>query len=209
MRKHLYQILVFLPLIVLGEQYDTYDLSLVQNNYTKVEYQIPMRDGVKLFTIVYIPKDSSKSYGVLYNITPYGIGPYGQNELKPRLGPNLDYTKQGFIFVYQDVRGSYMSEGKFKPLVPLNQDTNQISKDVFDSLEWLKSRLKSKYNGKTLLWGVSYGAYCSLISAMNGHQDIKGSLATAPFSNWGKDDDFYHNGTFYLSHAFSFFVALG
>src|SRR5260370_40592161 len=80
---------------------------------TKYDYRIPMRDGVKLFTSVYVPKDSSQPYPIMLERTPYSVGPYGIDNYRPFLGPSELFTKEGFIFAYQDVRGRYLSEGTF------------------------------------------------------------------------------------------------
>src|SRR5262245_13794579 len=88
--------------------------------YTKYEYRVPMRDGVKLFTSVYVPKDDSKQYPILMTRTPYTVGPYGVDKYKDNLGPSALFGKEGYIFVYQDVRGRWMSEGEFVNMRPHN-----------------------------------------------------------------------------------------
>src|SRR5271156_4192704 len=114
----------------------------VKEHYTKYEYRIPMRDGVFLFTAVYVPKDSSQSYPFLINRTPYSVAPYGVDQYRSRLGPSSDFDKAGYIFVMQDVRGRYMSEGKFVEMRPhidnkkSNQDVDDSS-DLYDTIEWL------------------------------------------------------------------------
>src|ERR1051326_9615733 len=85
----------------------------VKAHYTKYEYRIPMRDGKKLFTYVYVPKDASQTYPILMDRTPYSVGPYGEDQYKKNLGPSDEFEKAGYIFVYQDVRGRYLSEGTF------------------------------------------------------------------------------------------------
>ncbi len=85
----------------------------VKAHYTKYEYRIPMRDGKRLFTSVYIPKDTSQPYPILMDRTPYNVGPYGEDQYKKQIGPSDEFEKAGYIIVYQDVRGRYMSEGDF------------------------------------------------------------------------------------------------
>lgn len=87
------------------------ETDFVRANYTKFEFQVPMRDGVKLFTSVYVPKDRSREYPILMNRTPYSVAPYGINAYRTGLGPSDLFAKAGYIFVYQDVRGRMMSEG--------------------------------------------------------------------------------------------------
>src|SRR3974390_1331860 len=88
-------------------------LDYIKANYTKFEYRIPMRDGVRLFTAVYVPKDDAQKYPMLLTRTPYAVKPYGADQYKSDLGPSPIFAKKGYIFVYQDVRGRWMSEGQF------------------------------------------------------------------------------------------------
>ena len=90
----------------------------VRERYTKYEYRIPMRDGVRLFTAVYVPKDTSRTYPILLTRTPYSVAPYGADAYKDALGPSKQFEDEGYIFVYQDVRGRYMSEGEFAAVRP-------------------------------------------------------------------------------------------
>src|SRR5208282_115438 len=85
----------------------------VKAQYTKYEYRIPMRDGKKLFTCVYVPKDESQRYPILLTRTPYNCKPYGVDQYKTDLGPSAIFGKAGYIFGYQDVRGRWMSEGTY------------------------------------------------------------------------------------------------
>ena len=114
----------------------------VRARYTKYEYKVPMRDGVKIFTSIYVPKDTSQKYPFLITRTPYSVGPYGIDRYRTSLGPSEHFQKEGFIFVYQDARGRYMSEGEFqqvRPFVPdkkSNKDVDE-STDTYDTIEWL------------------------------------------------------------------------
>ena len=124
----------------------------IRANYVKYEYQIPMRDGIKLFTSVYIPNDDAQSYPILMQRTPYRVAPYGVSKYKTRLGPSAAFEEEGFIFVFQDVRGKSMSEGKFVNMRP--QDAYQRGKkatddatDTYDTIEWLVEHLPQN-NGR-------------------------------------------------------------
>src|SRR5262245_60901861 len=85
----------------------------VKTHYTKSEQMIPMRDGIKLFTAIYTPKDASQKYPIMLNRTPYSAGPYGSDAYRNGIGPSVHMAQEGYIFVYQDVRGRWMSEGEF------------------------------------------------------------------------------------------------
>ena len=114
----------------------------IRANYAKFEYEIPMRDGIRLFTSVYIPNDQSKTYPILMVRTPYSVGPYGADRYKTSLGPTEAFEKDGFIFAFQDVRGKYMSEGEFLNMRPHNpnkkskEDVDE-STDTYDAIDWL------------------------------------------------------------------------
>jgi len=122
------------------------DAAYVKENYTKYEYQIPMRDGMKLFTSVYLPKDQSKKYPIMMDRTPYSVGPYGTDVYKQTLGPSSLFLKDGFIFVYQDVRGRFMSEGIYEEMTP-EIENHKTKKDVdegtdtYDTIDWLIKNL--------------------------------------------------------------------
>ena len=130
----------------------------IREHYTKHEYRIPMRDGIKLFTAVYIPKDTSQSYPFLIDRTPYSVGPYGVDHYPKRLGPSPVFVRDGFIFVDQDVRGRYMSEGTFVEVTPhkdkkSGKDVDE-STDTYDTIEWLIHNVPNN-NGKAGIWGIS------------------------------------------------------
>ncbi|MCA1557336.1 MAG: CocE/NonD family hydrolase, partial [Acidobacteria bacterium] len=131
----------------------------VRARYTKYEYMIPMRDGVRLFTAVYVPKSQSERYPILLQRTPYSVGPYGVDNYRPVLGPSPEFEREGFIFVYQDARGRYMSEGEFqqvRPFVPNKQGLKDIdeSTDTYDTIDWLIKNIPNN-NGRVGLWGIS------------------------------------------------------
>jgi putative CocE/NonD family hydrolase len=135
------------------------DAAYVRSHYTKFEYRIPMRDGAKLFTIVYVPNDRTENYPMLLFRTPYAIGPYGTDQYRATLGPNMRFAREGYIFVYQDVRGRFMSEGTFANMTPhvadkkSNKDIDE-STDTYDTIEWLLEHVEN-HNGRAGQWGVS------------------------------------------------------
>src|SRR6266700_7012623 len=90
----------------------------VKAKYTKMEQMIPMRDGIKLFTSIYVPKDTSRKYPIMLDRTCYSVAPYGPGAYKSTVGPTLLFQNEGYIVVYQDVRGRWMSEGEFEDVRP-------------------------------------------------------------------------------------------
>jgi putative CocE/NonD family hydrolase len=181
----------------------------IKQNYTKKEYRITMRDGIKLFTSVYSPKDTSKEYPILMVRTPYTVAPYGEDNYLNHLGPNEEFTKQGFIFVFQDVRGKFMSEGEYvnmRPYIPdkkSNKDVDESS-DTYDSIDWLVKNIKHN-NGKVGIWGISYPGFYAAMSLMDSHPALKAVSPQAPISDWFIGDDMHHNGALTLSMSFDFF----
>ena len=180
----------------------------IRAHYTKFEYKIPMRDGVKLFTSVYVPNDDTQSYPILFQRTPYRVAPYGVDQYKTQLGPSALFEKEGFIFVFQDVRGKSMSEGEFVNMRP--QDAYKRGKqaiddatDTYDSIEWLVNNL-SKHNGRVGMWGTSYPGYYTSVGSINSHPALKAISPQAPIADWFFDD-FHRNGAFVTPMAFLFF----
>ncbi len=182
----------------------------VQENYTKYEYRIPMRDGKKLFTAVYAPKDQSKPYPFLMERTPYSAGPYGVDFMPRRLGPSADFPKAGFIFVVQDVRGRYMSEGKFVEMTPhkANKKAGDVdeSTDMHDTVEWLLKNVPNN-NGKVGIWGNSYPGFFVSASIIDSHPAIKAASPQAPVTDLYMNDDSYHNGAFMLAANYGFYTS--
>jgi putative CocE/NonD family hydrolase len=186
----------------------------VRARYTKYEYRIPMRDGVKLFTAVYVPKDarSSRLYPVLLNRTPYSVAPYGSDAFPDNVGPSEAAAKEGFIFVYQDVRGRFMSEGQFVDVRPFNpakgpKDVDESS-DTWDTIDWLLKKLPWD-NGKVGVWGISYPGFYAAMAAIDAHPALVAASPQAPIADWFVGDDFHHNGAFFLPHAFNFYTSFG
>ena len=185
----------------------------VKANYTKYEFLIPMRDGVRLFTAVYVPKDRSRLYPIMLNRTPYGVGPYGADSYRQSLGPSPLFHRDGFIFAYQDVRGRYMSEGEYvnmRPYRPIKTDASETdeSSDAYDTIEWLLRNVGG-HNGKVGQWGISYPGFYTSMGMIDAHPALKASSPQAPIADWFAGDDWHHNGALFLAHAFNFMSSFG
>ena len=184
----------------------------VRANYTKYEYQIPMRDGLKLFTAVYVPKDDSKAYPLLLNRTPYSVGPYGVDNFREKLGPSEHFQKSGYIFVYQDVRGRWMSDGEFLNVRPHKPNKGpkdfDESTDTFDTIEYLLKTVKG-HNGRVGQSGISYPGFNTAAGMIDAHPALKACSPQAPVIDWFIGDDFHHNGCLFLAHAFNFMSGFG
>jgi len=185
----------------------------VRENYTKFEYKVPMRDGVKLFTSVYIPKDvftDGKTYPIMLERTPYSVGPYGIDRYRSNLGPSDLFLREKFIFAYQDVRGRYMSEGDYtiirphKPVKSGPRDTDE-STDTYDTAAWLIKNLPGN-TGKVGLYGVSQPGFYATAGMIDAHPALVAVAPQAPVTDYYMGDDVYHNGAFMLSHRFSFYM---
>lgn len=196
----------------------------VRTHYNKQEVMIPMRDGIRLFTAIYTPKDTSKTYPILMKRTPYSSGPYGADQF-PAQFQNKYLAKEGYIFVNQDVRGRYMSEGEFvdvRPYLPPSttepvkkggkakkeQPTIDEATDTYDTVEWLLEHL-SNDNGNVGVYGISYPGFYSTMAILAKHPAIRAVSPQAPVTDWFIGDDFHHNGAFMLMDAFSFYSGFG
>ncbi len=195
-----------LPVLAQGLEY-------VKANYTKYEYRVAMRDGKRLFTSVYLPKDGAKKYPILLNRTPYSVAPYGVDQYKTDLGPTPLFGKDGFIVVYQDVRGKNMSEGEFINMTPhLAKKAGTLvideSTDTYDTIEWIIGNLPNN-NGRVGTWGISYPGFYTAAGMIDAHPAHKLASPQAPITDWFVGDDFHHNGALYLPHAFNFLYSFG
>ena len=181
----------------------------VKEHYTKYEYRIAMRDGVHLFTSVYVPKDTSHAYPFLIDRTPYSVGPYGVDLYRTQLGPSPDFDKAGYIFVFQDVRGRYMSEGTFIEMRPhidskkSKQDVDD-STDLYDTIDWLLKNVPNN-NGNAGIWGISYPGFFTSASIIDSHPALKAASPQAPMTDLFMGDDAYHGGAFMLAANFGFY----
>ncbi len=188
-------------------------LEYVKANYTKYEYKIPMRDGKRLFTAVYVPKDDSRTYPILMKRTPYGVEPYGADQYPEHLGPSPLFGKEGYIFVYQDVRGRWMSEGEFEHMRPHRSqksgaDDIDESTDTWDTVEWLIKNVRGN-NGRVGIAGISYPGFYTAAGIIDSHPAIKAASPQAPVSDWFVGDDWHHNGAFFLAHMFNWMARAG
>ncbi|HSP78108.1 MAG TPA: CocE/NonD family hydrolase [Myxococcaceae bacterium] len=186
----------------------------IRSHYTKFEYSIPMRDGTRLFTSVYVPNDASpdKRYPVLLMRTPYSVAPYGADRYRKALGPTAAYEKEGFIFAFQDVRGQHMSEGEFvnmRPHMAKKRGPKDIdeSTDTHDTISWLVKHVAHN-NGRVGQWGISYPGFYTSAGAIDSHPALKAVSPQAPIADWFWDD-MHRHGAFNLALAFNFFSSFG
>jgi putative CocE/NonD family hydrolase len=207
-RSHYFAVL--LALLLTGQSATAQDE--LRKTYDRHDHQIAMRDGTRLYTIVYSPKEKSQKYPLIMMRTPYGIGPYDKDSYRFSLGPNKYFASEGYIFVYQDVRGCYMSEGTFvnmRPHIDKPKDKNDIdeSTDTYDTIDWLVKNVPNN-NGAVGLYGISYPGFYASAGMINAHPALKAVSPQAPIGDWFFDD-FNHHGAFFLPHAFNFFSRFG
>lgn len=189
------------------------DSIWIRKNYTKTEQYITMRDGVRLFTSIYTPKDSTEKHPVLLTRTPYSCAPYGLNEYRPYWQTFYkEYLKEKYIMVVQDVRGRWMSEGNFMDVRPFNPNKKgkeiDEASDTYDAIDWLVNNLKNN-NGNLGVFGISYPGFYSTMAALSNHPALKAVSPQAPVTDWFAGDDFHHNGAFMLMDAFAFYSSFG
>lgn len=200
-------LLAFFSLFFLSSFSQEVNEEYVKNNYTKIEEYITMRDGIRLFTSIYIPKNSSEKHPIILNRTPYTVAPYGTSEVKTYLGNFPEMTKAGYIFVYQDVRGRWMSEGTYENIRPTRSKTNgqkiDESTDTYDTIDWLVKNVKNN-NGKVGMYGISYPGFYATAALIGSHPALKAVSPQAPVTDWFIGDDFHHGGALFLMDAFRF-----
>ena len=185
----------------------------VRANYAKQEAMVPMRDGVKLFTAIYTPKDAAQSYPFMMVRSPYGSGPYGVENYKGNVGPSEKYARSGYIFVYQDVRGRYQSEGTWVEMTPhlaVKRSAKDVdeSTDTYDTVEWLLKNVPGN-NGRAGLTGISYPGFYAAAGMIDAHPALKAVSPQAPIVDLFRGDDSFHNGAFYLAANFGFYSFFG
>jgi putative CocE/NonD family hydrolase len=199
-------------------------VKAIAAHYTKHEAMVPMRDGVRLHTTIYVPKPSAPglTWPILMTRTPYGVAPYGVDNLPDasnhrrltRFAPSPTLIKSGYIFVHQDVRGRMMSEGVFVDVRPLHQrplaNASLIDEatDAADTVDWLLKNVP-RNNGRVGLWGISYPGMYAAHAGVSGHPAIKAISPQAPVTDWFDGDDFHHNGALFVADAFSFYANFG
>lgn len=179
--------------------------SYIRLHYTKQEHLIPMRDGVKLFTAIYLPRDTTTTYPFLIKRTPYSVAPYGLEKFPTSLGPSEHFAKSAYIFVNQDVRGRFMSEGTFQQVTPhvaekrKSADVDESS-DAYDTIEWLLKNIPG-HNGRAGMYGISYPGFYAAAGMIDAHPALVAVSPQAPVADW-YFDDFLHHGSFFLAHAY-------
>jgi hypothetical protein len=198
--------LLFLVPLCASAAVDEFD---IQSNYSKTEYQITMRDGVKLYTAVYVPRGYTGNLPILLTRTPYGLRPYGPESYPKRLGP-LRFAEEKFIFALQDVRGRFMSEGEFVDVRPIKEILNDPKEtdettDTFDTIDWLVKNIPNN-NGKVGMMGTSYAGYYTTCGLIRAHPALVAASPQAPMADLFRGDDAYHNGAFFLVANFSFYT---
>jgi putative CocE/NonD family hydrolase len=179
-------------------------------HYTKYEHRIPMRDGIHLFTRVYVPKDDSQSWPIILTRTPYSLKPYGVDNYTDPSGSIRTLAKDKFVIVTQDVRGRYGSEGVYVHVRPFNpnkrgQETDESS-DAYDTIDWLVKNVPNN-NGKVGVFGISYPGFYTSMAMIDSHPALKAASPQAPISDWFMGDDIHHNGAFLLTQNFGYFYS--
>ncbi len=184
------------------------DNTNIKSRFTKIERMIAMRDGVKLFTAIYIPKNTTGKYPILIERTPYSCNPYGEENYLQQLGPSRLFADEDNIYVYQDVRGRYMSEGRFEETTPhvankrSAKDVDESS-DTYDTIDWLLKNVTNN-NGNVGMYGISYPGFYATAALPDAHPALKAVSPQAPVTDEFEGDDVYHRGAFYLMDNYSF-----
>lgn len=186
----------------------TLDRAGVEAAYTKHEFRVPMRDGVRLHTRVLLPKDDTQQYPILLRRTPYGLRPYGSSAFSEPVGSVQRFLEDRFILVEQDVRGRMASEGEFvhvRPFQPAKSRPHDIdeSTDAWDTIDWLIRHLPG-HNGRVGMFGISYPGFYTSMGMIDSHPALRAASPQAPVADWFRGDDFRHNGALFLAHAFNF-----
>ncbi len=212
MRKLLFLPVFLLFSLITFSQFSQ-DSSWIRDNYYKIERSIPMRDGIKLFTAIYIPKDTTEDHPILMTRTPYSCAPYGENNFRAYWYSHWRYyMREGYIIVIQDVRGRWMSEGDFVDVRPFNpnktgKETDEAS-DTYDAIDWLVKNVPHN-NNKVGVMGISYPGFYSTMASLSGHPSLKAVSPQAPVTDWFIGDDFHHNGAFFQMDGFAFYTGFG
>ncbi|WP_207494309.1 CocE/NonD family hydrolase [Aridibaculum aurantiacum] len=198
MRLAIILLFTLIHAVVFAQKEDSIYMS---THYNKFEYNIPMRDGVRLFTIVYVPKDETKKYPIILNRTPYNASNAGNFNITRRY-----MVQHGFIFAVQDVRGRYMSQGRFTTMTPniagnnpKNKKDIDESSDTYDTIEWMLKNLKSN-NGRVGIYGISYPGFYAAAALPDAHPALKAASPQAPIADFFFDD-FKHNGAHILGYT--------
>ncbi|MFN8574512.1 MAG: CocE/NonD family hydrolase [Gemmatimonadaceae bacterium] len=185
------------------------DGEFIKANYTKHIYDVAMRDGVKLHTIVYVPNDAApgRTYPMVMQRTCYSIAPYGANEYPDALGPNRFMMRDKYIMVYQDVRGRFMSEGKWmnvRPIIDNASGPSQVDEatDTYDTIDWLLKNIPNN-NGRVGQWGISYPGFFTTAGILSRHPALKAASPQAPVTDF-YFEDFHHNGALTQGYFYTY-----
>ena len=189
---------------------DAQGVDEIKARYTKYESMVRMRDGVRLHTTVYAPKDVAERAPILLSRTPYGAQPYGVDKYPAGLGPSPAFSREGYIFAYQDVRGRWMSEGTFVNMRPEKDGASKVdeSTDTYDAIDWLVKNVPAN-NGRVGLYGISYPGFYTACGLIDAHPALKAASPQAPVTDWFMGDDWHHNGAFLVTHCFNFLSVFG
>jgi len=178
--------------------------SQTEDKYNRREVMITMRDGVKLHTVIFTPKNQTEALPFLIERTPYGVNDYPSPE---KNGYVKDMADDGYIFVYQDIRGRYLSEGKFEMqrFTRNKKDATAIdeSTDTYDTIDWLLKNVANN-NGKAGMYGISYDGWTTVMGAIDPHPALVAVSEQATPADMFLGDDFHHNGAFRLSYGFEY-----
>ena len=213
MKKLLWLAGLLLLIVNSYSQFNSQDSSWIRDNYYKIERNIPMRDGIKLFTAIYIPKDTTEQHPILMTRTPYSCAPYGENNFRAYWTSHFKYyMREGYIIVQQDVRGRWMSEGEFVDVRPFNPNKKgkefDEASDTYDAIDWLVKNVPHN-NNKVGVMGISYPGFYSTMASLSGHPSLKAVSPQAPVTDWFMGDDFHHNGAFFQMDGFAFYSSFG
>ncbi|MBL7719461.1 MAG: CocE/NonD family hydrolase [Flavipsychrobacter sp.] len=211
MKKVLWLVLLCSPMVLSARDKRT-DSAWFRKNYTKQESYIPMRDGIRLFTAIYTPRNHQEKHPILMIRTPYSVAPYGVDYSRIWERHYITYLRENYIIVLQDVRGCWMSEGDFVDVRPFNPDksgkeTDEAS-DTYDTIDWLLANTRNN-NGRVGVTGISYPGFYTTMAALSGHPALKAVSPQAPVTDWFSGDDFHHNGAFMVMDAFNFYQGFG
>jgi putative CocE/NonD family hydrolase len=213
MRKLLFLLFFSVALTTGYSQGTAQDSTWIRDNYYKIERYIPMRDGVKLFTSMYIPKDTTEQHPILMTRTPYSCSPYGEDHWRNFAPGYLRYyLREGYIIIAQDVRGRWMSEGDFVDVRPFIKDKKPTdvdeASDTYDAIDWLVKNVPHN-NGRVGVFGISYPGFYSTLAAASAHPALKAVSPQAPVTDWFMGDDFHHNGAFFVMDGWAFYSSFG
>ncbi|MBU7577521.1 MAG: CocE/NonD family hydrolase, partial [Flavihumibacter sp.] len=204
-------ILFFISISSVAQTPFSQDSSWIRDHYRKIENYIPMRDGVRLFTSIYMPTDSTEKHPILLTRTPYSCAPYGTENWRAFWDTHLKYyMREGYIIVFQDVRGRWMSEGNFEDVRPFKKNKSATAEideasDAYDAIDWLVKNLPNN-NGRVGVMGISYPGFYTTMAAASGHPALKAVSPQAPVTDWYMGDDFHHNGALALLDGFLFYA---